>query len=190
MLYGFVAIAMGVGAVLALVVGAFVSARRERKRDAQADAQYRAWLAHLRASGGCLPEVAAPVRLRRGEACFFFEPCATLCELRAVRTGGYGGAGIRVAKGLTIHTGRFGSEAHDEWREVAHGLLYVTNERIVFDGDTKNRIVKLADLMSVHPASRNAVVNSQKLQKPFAFSSINGRIFATVVNSLVGGDDE
>ena len=173
-------------AVVGVLAWWFWSAARERERDRQADANHKRWRAEIEAAGGELPVRDVPIRLKKGEVCFYYDPTATLCEPRAVRSGGYGGTSIRVARGVSIHTGRFGSESHDEWRKITEGALYVTNRRIIFDGAMKNRVISIADVLSIEPGARAAVVNSQNLQKPFAFASINGQIFADVVNTIIG----
>ena len=177
----------GMGLVIGCILAWFLySAARNRKLDQMADANHKRWRAEIAAAGGDLPVREVPIRLKKGEVCFFYDPTATLCEPRAVRSGGYGGTSIRVARGVSIHTGRFGSESHDEWRKITEGALYVTNRRIIFDGALKNRVISIADVLSIAPGARAAVVNSQKLQKPLAFASINGQIFADVVNTIIG----
>ena len=129
-----------------------------------------------------------PIHLDKGEEGFYWDETANLYELRAVRDGKVGGASFRIAKGVTIHSGGFRSESHDEWREIANGALYVTNKRIIFDGDKKNRVIKLSEVMSVDRGYRVAVVNSAKLQKPIALGSINGQMFADIVDALCDVD--
>lgn len=164
-----------------------VAAEKNRKLDLEANGKYKRWLASVRANGGTLPIIRGlPIHLTKGEEGYFCDTSAVLYEPRSVRTGNVGGASFRVAKGVTIHSGGFSSESHDEWRETSRGTLYVTNKRIIFDGEMKNRVIPIADVMSVSAGYRNAVVNSHKLQRPVAFDSINGQIFAGVVNALAG----
>ena len=166
------------------VIAAIVSAAKEKRLNEKADAAFKKWAAAVEANGRRLPIYDSGIHLKKGELCYFKDSTATLLEPRSVRSGGFGGASIRVAKGVSIHSGRFASESHDEWREITTGALYVTNRRIIFDGATKNREILMSDVMSVQPGFRTAVVNSHKLQKPVGFSSINGQIFATVVDSI------
>lgn len=173
-------------AIIAIVciIDYVAKAAKARELDAAADACFRKWKADVASIGGRLPTYAVSIHLQKGEACYFRDTTAELYELRAVRDGRVGGASVRVMKGVTIHSGGFRSESHDEWRKIATGALYVTNKRIIFDGNMKNRILKLEDVMSIDPSYREACVNSNKLQKPFVFGEINGQIFATIVNSL------
>ena len=180
----FLWIAFIVVSIVSIIIVALVSRAKKKRLDEKADAAFKRWAAAVEANGRQLPTYDSDIRLKKGELCYFKDSTAKLLEPRSVRSGGYGGASIRVAKGMSIHSGRFASESHDEWREITTGALYVTNRRIIFDGATKNREILLPDVMSVQPGFRCAVVNSHKLQKPVGFSAINGQIFATVVDSV------
>ena len=127
---------------------------------------------------------SVPIHLDRNEEGFFCDNNAKLYELRSVRNGNIGGASFRVAKGITVHSGGFRSESKDEWREISTGALYVTNKRIIFNGDKKTRIIKLSEVLSIDRNYQSAMVNSNKLQKPLIFGSINGQIFADIVDCL------
>lgn len=157
--------------------------------NAYADKQFQKWRSEIDATDGYLPEIHLPINLQKGETGYFHASSVTLYEPRAVRSGGYGGGSVRIAKGVTIHSGRFNSESHDEWRPIATGNLYVTDKRIIFDGDMKNRVIKLADVLSIVPGYRDACVNSSQVQRPIGFKNVNGQIFAAVVNALSGGED-
>ena len=178
------------GGVLAIIaLGAAIAKLVDAKQcEKDAEAEFQKWVAAVEADGGQLPvydESDLDIRLKDDETCYFAADGVTLCEPRSIRGGGYGGGGLRVAKGVTIHTGNFGAESRDEWREVTTGTLYVTDQRIVFDGETKNRTVALEDLMSFKVSGKcRVILNSERLQKPFAFASVNGQILATVLNTL------
>lgn len=180
---------LGVGLACIIVVGAAIAKFVDAKQcERDAEAEFQKWVAAVEADGGQLPvydESDLDIRLKDDETCYFAADGVTLCEPRSIRGGGYGGGGLRVAKGVTIHTGNFGAESRDEWREVTTGTLYVTDQRIVFDGETKNRTVALEDLMSFKVSGKcRVILNSERLQKPFAFASVNGQILATVLNTL------
>lgn len=177
------AVTVGILAII-IAIGKAEKSRRERQLDALADSNYKKWHSAVLAAGGHLPRRELPIHLTKGEVGYFHDPTAALYEPRAVRDGRAGGASVRVMKGITIHSGGFRSESHDEWRKIATGALYVTDKRIIFDGDMKNRTIPLADVMSVVPGYRDACVNSHKLQKPVAFGDINGQVFAAIVNAL------
>lgn len=185
----FASVALLVLSIVGLVWSTVRGKARARQLDALADAQFKKWRNALESADGYLPAVRLPINLQRGETGYFYATSVTLCEPRAVRSGSYGGGSVRVMKGVSIHSGRFASESHDEWRPITTGNLYVTDRRIVFDGQMKNRIIKLDEVMSVSTGYREVCVNSSKLQKPIGFKDVNGQIFAAVVNALSGGDE-
>ena len=172
---------IGIGAV-------FAKKANEKQAAEDAEVEFQKWEAMVEANGGELPVYEADeldLRLAEDETCYFVADGVTLCEPRAVRAGGYAGGSVRTPSSVSIHSGRFEAESHDEWREVTRGTLYVTDQRIVFDGEIKNRTVKLEDLMSFKPAGKcRLVVNSERLQKPLAFATVNAQILATVLFTL------
>ena len=173
---------------LACIVYAIFKSMSDRRKDAAANDEFQKWQSEV-AAAGYLPELRLPIKLQKGETGYFQAAPVTLCEPRAIRTGGYGGGSVRIAKGISIHTGRFSSESHDEWRAITTGSLYVTDKRIIFDGDTKNRVINLEDVMSIVPGYREVCVNSSKLQKPIGFQDVNGQIFAAVIDTLSGSEE-
>ena len=169
--------------VIAIVQGIMADARA-RKLDARANERYQAWRREIDDAGGDLPECSLPIRLKQGEVGLYCAHNVELLEPRAVRTGGYGGGSIQVAKGVSIHSGRVQSESHDEWRTITRGSLYVTDRRIIFDGEVKNHVIDIKDVLSVVPGYREATVNSDKLKKPLGFRGLNGQIFADIVDTI------
>jgi hypothetical protein len=91
---------------------------------------------------GDLPTIQPPILLQRGEVCHAEFPSA-LHELRTVtkRINYSGPSGrIRIMKGLSW---RYGSVSvsrvtAEEWRRLDSGVLYITNKRLLFNGQLKN----------------------------------------------------
>ena len=82
-----------------------------------------------------IPIVQTPVVLRPGElAIFYCEATKQETKNRVVgRTGGYGGASIRLAKGLSIHTGRTASRPiYGDVHSHFPGKFVMTTHRLVF----------------------------------------------------------
>lgn len=177
-------------AILCALMLKLVSTIRNRKLDAAADRKYREWLADVEANGGKLPVRTPPIRLDAGETCRFMDLTARLYEPRAISSGRYGGGSIHIDQGVSIHTGRITTESHDEWRVTTRGALYVTDKRIIFNGEIADHIVPLRDILSVRAGYRDACVHLQTSSKPVAFGSINGQIFAAVVNSLCSSNEQ
>lgn len=101
----------------------------------------------------------------------------TLSEPRAVRTrsGGYGGTSVRIAKGVTVHTGRTEStsESHDEIKEIDHGELLITNKRVIFLGSNRTTNIDLNKIISISSEEEMIQIQRSNKQKPEYFSNIN-----------------
>jgi hypothetical protein len=105
------------------------------------------------------------IALRIGEHMLCVFPNTTLLEPRAVRTwlSNYGGASIRVAKGLSFGAGqsRGVSESHDEMRAIDLGTLLLTNERLVFIGSQRTSSIALEKVIDIEGLSDGLVVHRE-----------------------------
>lgn len=87
-----------------------------------------------------LPVITSPhsIVLKPGEVCHYQSNAAVLLVKNEVvgHTRGYSGVSVRVAKGLTLHSG--GSRGQSIRQDVAHqypGLFTMTNQRIIMTGE-------------------------------------------------------
>lgn len=108
-------------------------------------------LSDLRAGRSPLPmlDTDAPVIIKAGETVIFCFSGIVLREPRAVSSGVYGGPSIRIAKGVTIRTGAFQAESHEEFRDIDVGTLVLTNKRLVFAGSTRSVDTGLPKILSL-----------------------------------------
>jgi hypothetical protein len=95
----------------------------------------------------------APLLLQAGERLVFVFNAITLREPHSVSTGYYGGPSLHVAKGLTIRTGAFRAQSHEELKDIDRGTLSLTNKRLVFAGALRSVEVALAKLTSIEAYS-------------------------------------
>ena len=107
----------------------------------------------------------APVLLKAGERLFFSLPGIVLREPRAVSRGVYGGPAIHIAKGLTIRTGAFQAQSHEELKDIDRGTLALTNKRLVFAGSTRSVETVLAKLISVDAYSDAVAIRREGKEK-------------------------
>ena len=63
--------------------------------------------------------------------------------------GVYGGPSIHVAKGVTIRTGAFQAQSHEELKDIDQGTLALTTKRLAFAGSKSSVVVDLPKLISV-----------------------------------------
>ena len=146
--------------------------------------QYKEWRRRLK-SNGSLPEFDAPIALRRDEVCYYSVQGARLCEPRAVRSGQYGGVSTRALAGVSIHSGGFRSESHDEWRCQDVGSLCVTSRRIVFAGGMQTRVIDLADIIASQASVSHFQLSSSQRQKAIMFDNVNGQIIRDVLTAIL-----
>ncbi len=101
----------------------------------------------------------------------------TLSEPRAVRTssGSYGGASLRVAKGVTIHSGRTGSksESHDEIKLIDSGDLLITNKRVIFLGSNRTTNIDMNKILAITSEASTIQIQRSNKQKPEYFGNIH-----------------
>lgn len=121
--------------------------------------------------------------LDAGEMCYL-QMAASLCEPRAIRQSVHTGGGVRIARGVVIGQGYSSSESHEEWRRISSGRLYITDRRIVFDGDMQNRTIKLSDLLSVQQGNDYIVISSDRRTRSMAFYGLNGLIAGDMIKRL------
>lgn len=101
-----------------------------------------------------LPTIPYPmgVMLRPGERCCFQSPAVVLVIKNQVvgRTGGSGGMSVRVAKGVTLHSGRSASRTIREDVPYKYpGVFSVTDQRFIMTGEKafEYPIDKLASIL-------------------------------------------
>ncbi len=111
------------------------------------------WLNELKAGNVpvSMKQEESTIILKKKEKLYVTLLNISLLEPRAVRTGGYGGSSVRLAKGLYFRVGGFKAESHEELRNIDQGTLTLTNKRIVFSGNKKTINVNLKKVISINP---------------------------------------
>lgn len=137
-----------------------------------------------------LPEILnVPILLGKDEKCFLKFEGIELYEDRSIRdtTGGYGGFGFRVAKGISFRVGGFKArgESHMEKRRIDKGALYVTNKRYIFDGSTKNIDGYLKEVISVEAYDDGLKISRANKRDEVFVGDINGENIGAVISGLV-----
>jgi hypothetical protein len=138
---------------------------------------------------GELPEVFAPINLQRGERCHLVTH-ASWQEMRSrtVRVN-YAGpvASIRICKGLRYRVGSFTPQRiqQQELVEVAAGELYVTNKRVILDGDSRNKSVRLSALIGVDIYSDGLILEKASGKNPHLLDIPDGEYAGAVVSAAL-----
>lgn len=91
---------------------------------------------------------------------------AVLYEPRSVRN--YGGASVRVAKGVSVRLGQ--AESHDEMRKIELGVLALTNRRLLFTGGQRNSNIDLRKIVNIKKYGDGVQVSIDSRQRPQFFA--------------------
>ena len=116
---------------------------------------------------------SSSVILRENEELRMVLPNMALLEARRITTttGGYGGPSVRVAKGVYLRGGAFGSESqsHDKLKEIDKGRLTLTNKRLIFTGAKRTSEIGLAKIISIETYSDGIAVEASGRSKTQCF---------------------
>jgi hypothetical protein len=140
---------------------------------------------YLLEAKGTLP---APIRtdlMLNGDEVAYYSISTTWHQSR-VHSRGYSGTSISVPTGIKGVRFRFGGYSPirtDEVTPLASGVLYVTSERLLFNGDSRNTTITLKKIIDGHVYS-DSVKIEKSTGKPDFFSMDAPR--ARYVLSLVG----
>ena len=96
-----------------------------------------------------LTTVEVPVFLKNSEIAVYHSVASLqITKNRVVgRRGGYGGASVRIAKGLSVHTGRYsGTPVYGDVIQDFSGELIITTQRIIFTSRDKGFEISFAKL--------------------------------------------
>lgn len=134
---------------------------------------------------GILPSIRTDgIVLTSGETCHFAERAILVTEkTRTQYQGRSKGFSFRIFKGVTYRTGRNrGTPVQETYTEKNKGLLYVTNQRIIFVSDKNAFEKKLKDLTAITPYS-NAIL-FQFSSKTFTIMVPDGDVISSLVTLI------
>jgi len=135
--------------------------------DVQRKKDIEHWLTQLK--NGNVPmrmkQEESLIILKKNEKLYVALPNISLSEPRSVRTGGYGGPSIRLAKGLYFRVGGFKAESHEELRNIDQGTFSLTDKRIVFSGRKRTINVNLNKIISIDPYSDGISIRREGMSK-------------------------
>jgi hypothetical protein len=169
--------------VLYIAVRMFFSHRRKKRENAErADANRReaeSYFQRLTTDGATA--VHCSLILTDGEIALLSDD-ATLYETRSYRVHAGGGTSIKG-----IYVGGGASDSRQAIREIGTGTLTLTTRRLVIDGSTENRTIKLTDILSASPMLDAIEVSTQKRQKSMIFAVPNPLIWAPMIQHAASG---
>jgi len=143
--------------------------------DVQKKEDIEYWLTQLKTGNVSIniQQEESPIILKNKEKLYVALSNISLSEPRAVRTGGYGGPSVRLAKGLSFRLGGFKAESHEELRNIDQGTFTLTDKRIVFSGNKKTINVNLNKVISINPNSDGISITREGFSKTQYFGGLS-----------------
>lgn len=135
------------------------------------------------AEKGSIDVYDTDIILKRGEVCYHIDNI-NWYETRKVRTGvTYHGPRYRIGKssGLSYTIGHYQGKvhSHDETQKIDSGSVYVTNQRIIFNGDKGVKQFKLDKVVDINLYD-DSVYIKKETGKPFWMESQNPYLLGMV----------
>ena len=113
---------------------------------------------------GILPQLSGvPVILGDGEIAHYYDiGCRSITKRKSVgRTGGGGGVSVRVAKGVSVRSGRSASQTiYDNVTDSFYGHLILTNRRLVIVAELNGFDCKLSSISAIAPNHDGLMIQS------------------------------
>lgn len=126
------------------------------------------------------------VMLTNGERCHYSE-IVTYMKKKNVVVGyesGSSGVSIRVAKGVSYHTGgRKGAPIRDDVYEKYPGVLSITSKRVIFSGDKGTFDKNISSVSAVIPFSDGISIQFGETQ--YSFATTESRYIYQIISRLV-----
>jgi len=164
------------------------AAREKEKKQNQLRVEAQEFMREVRASCG-LRRISSTVILKPGEVAYFEEP-ASLYETRAVRHYASSGGRVRIMKGLSVGGSSGNSYSTQEWTRIAHGLLTITNKRLIFAAQSTSRSFPIARILSADCSTDGVEIPVEGRQKGMVFKGgMNPLILASVVRICCAFED-
>jgi hypothetical protein len=146
---------------------------------------------YWRVSQGDLPAVDVPIRLRDGELCAMYLP-AHHYEMRrkgrAVRYGGVG-ASVKIIGSLRYRSGYMNRDyiTQDVMTYIDSGTLYLTDQRLLFNGNNKTTNVPLNKIINYTLYDDGLVVEKDSGKNQIYKLEYDRGMFSAILDGLLSG---
>lgn len=137
-------------------------------------------------SRGVLPVAKCPLLLQKDEQCHFLARGAW-CEMRTAKSGSYSGVSfsVPIVRGVRYRVGSYSHDTRRELKEIDTGTLYLTNQRLIFNGEQRNAELALTKLVQVRVGS-DAIAFERSKGEHVAFKTPDPETLAMVVLAAAG----
>lgn len=134
---------------------------------------------------GQIPEIDTVIRLQKREKCFFSAD-ASLCELtKTSRSSRFGGVSDRLNRTYEPSEEHFEEVKTLEASPIDHGMLYLTNKRIVFRGAKTTRNIFLASVLDYIPFPNGIRIHRKSGKRPFFRLDSGVDVFSMMLTRLL-----
>lgn len=137
------------------------------------------FISNLKANNG-LTECSTTLFLDNDEYCFYHQP-SNLYETKSVRHHQSSRAGFRVVKGVWIGKSQGASFSVDEWALISSGNLVITNKRLIFDGTSQNRTIKMNNIIGANPSIGKIEIVVEGRQRSMVYDVENAMIVKNII---------
>ncbi len=123
------------------------------------------------------PTIDVPINLQRGEVCYFATDTTWSEMRRQTRRVRYAGPTMRlkICKGVYWRMGdlAFQPVSNDVLTTIDQGTIFITNKRVLFMGDMKNRSIRLQKILDITPYRDGVMIDKDAGKSPFLGFSEN-----------------
>jgi hypothetical protein len=138
---------------------------------------------------GDLPVKRVDINLKKGEKCYYSQEIDWLELRKTTQRINYGGGSYRlkIAKGLSYKIGSIQPQriTSDELHVIDTGTIYVTNKRLIFDGNLKNTNIPYSKILSITPYSDGVGIDKDSGRSPVFQVSDDADLLAMYISRLL-----
>lgn len=139
---------------------------------------------------GELPKKEVNINLQKNEVCYFSDSNVDWYETRTVtKKINYGGVNyrIKIMKGVYYRSGSVNVQriTTEELKRIDSGTIYVTNKRVIFQGNNKNTSISLSKILSVIPYNDGIGIEKDSGKSPILKVNSNADIFAMTLARVI-----
>ena len=140
----------------------------------------------MESTGSLPPPISTGLMLKPSEVAY--HSISTTWHQTRVQTYGYSGLSTSIPTGIKGVRFRFGSYTpirSEEMTPLSSGMLYVTSERLLFNGDAKNTTISLTKIVDCHVFSDSLKVE-KNTGKPdfFSMNAPQARYILALIGAL------
>ena len=143
-----------------------------------------------RIENGEIPTIQPPIVMQRGEVCHMAMPVDWYEPRTRSQTLGYHGVttSIKILPGVRYRVGSI-SPIRIQVEEMVHadsGTLYLTNKRLIFDGQKKNTTMRLSSLLGFVPYTNGVSIEKSSGRPPTAqFTAGDAELFHLTLSAVL-----